>query len=77
MTKSIIILHVITVTYILINAFYLLRVREAEKLRQQSVRETINAKEQKMILLQRQRERELLEGRAQAQLTAELRDHLR
>uniref|UniRef100_A0A1B6MV87 Uncharacterized protein n=1 Tax=Graphocephala atropunctata TaxID=36148 RepID=A0A1B6MV87_9HEMI len=53
------------------------RVKEAEYLRQQSVRETINAKEQKMISLQRRREKELHEGRAQAQLTAELREHLR
>lgn len=40
-------------------------------------RETLIAKEHRIKLLKNQRERELNEGRAQAQLTAELRDHLR
>ncbi|XP_054268026.1 trichohyalin-like isoform X2 [Macrosteles quadrilineatus] len=53
------------------------KVREAEQKRQQSVRQEITAKEEKIRSLQRQRERELLEGRAQAQMTAELREHLR
>ncbi|XP_054266850.1 trichohyalin-like [Macrosteles quadrilineatus] len=53
------------------------KVREAEQKRQQSVRQEITAKEEKIRSLQRQRERELLEGRAQAQMTADLREHLR
>lgn len=42
-----------------------------------SARESIIAKDERIHLIQRQRERELNEGRAQAHLTAELREHLR
>lgn len=53
------------------------RVKEAEFMKELSARETLIAKEHRIKLLKKQRERELNEGRAQAQLTAELRDHLR
>lgn len=53
------------------------RVKEAEDSKRKSVRDTIRAKDRRIHMLQQRREKEIQEGRTQAQTTAGLREHLR
>lgn len=53
------------------------KVKEAEDSKRKSVRDTIRAKDRRIHMLQQRREKEIQEGRTQAQTTADLREHLR
>ena len=59
------------------HSFFKFSVQEMERIRQQIVKKKIEEKDNRIERLKIKREREIMDCKAQAQYTAELRDQLR